>query len=65
MSALILNDILTVEQHRFLQRHSCDFFQGYLFSPAVSANEFKRLLECEPDDPASTVNQRWKHPVME
>ncbi|MCU7846552.1 MAG: GGDEF domain-containing phosphodiesterase [Candidatus Thiodiazotropha sp. (ex Lucinoma kastoroae)] len=63
--SVLAEGVETVEQHRFLQRHGCDFFQGYLFSPAVSANEFKRLLECEPDDPASTVNRHWKSNLME
>ncbi|MCU7839596.1 MAG: EAL domain-containing protein [Candidatus Thiodiazotropha sp. (ex Troendleina suluensis)] len=63
--SVLAEGVETVEQHCFLQRHGCDFFQGYLFSPAVSANEFKRLLECEPDDPASAINRRWKPPVME
>ncbi|MEL0584551.1 MAG: EAL domain-containing protein [Candidatus Thiodiazotropha sp. (ex. Lucinoma kazani)] len=63
--SVLAEGVETVEQHRFLQLHGCDFFQGYLFSPAVCANEFKCLLELEPNDPASTVNRRWKPPVIE
>ncbi|MCM8919794.1 MAG: EAL domain-containing protein, partial [Candidatus Thiodiazotropha sp.] len=63
--SVLAEGVETIEQHRFLQLHGCGFFQGYLFSPAVCASEFKHLLEREPDDPASTVNRHWKSNSME
>jgi EAL domain-containing protein (putative c-di-GMP-specific phosphodiesterase class I) len=32
------------EQLAFLRQHGCSEYQGFLFSPAVSADEFARLL---------------------
>ncbi len=36
--------IETPDQHRFLVEGQCDFGQGFLFSKAVRADEFERLL---------------------
>jgi EAL domain-containing protein (putative c-di-GMP-specific phosphodiesterase class I) len=35
----------TVEQANFLREAHCDDLQGYLFSPAVPAEEFARFLQ--------------------
>jgi EAL domain-containing protein (putative c-di-GMP-specific phosphodiesterase class I) len=42
---VIAECVETEEQLRFLQAHRCDFLQGFLFSPAVDADAFERLLE--------------------
>ncbi|MCU7830217.1 MAG: EAL domain-containing protein [Candidatus Thiodiazotropha sp. (ex Myrtea sp. 'scaly one' KF741663)] len=47
--SVLAEGVETVEQHYFLQQHDCDFYQGYLFSPPVCADDFERLLECKPD----------------
>ncbi len=44
---VVAEGVETVEQARFLRKHGCDEFQGYLSSPAVSAEEFSRFLEKE------------------
>ncbi|GGD08723.1 bifunctional diguanylate cyclase/phosphodiesterase [Halopseudomonas salina] len=42
---LIAEGVETPEQLAFLQQQSCHAYQGYLFSPAVPAIQFTRLLE--------------------
>jgi hypothetical protein len=34
----------TEEQRAFLERHSCDEAQGFLFGAPVAARDFRRLL---------------------
>lgn len=41
---IVAEGIETAEQLRFLQEIGCEFGQGYLFSPAVPAEEMERLL---------------------
>ena len=48
------------EQHRFLQQQGCDFFQGFLISPPVSAEEFTILLDQESQQSSHGVFRRWK-----
>jgi EAL domain-containing protein (putative c-di-GMP-specific phosphodiesterase class I) len=40
----IAEGVETVQQLEFLQRHHCSEIQGYIFSPAVPANECASLL---------------------
>ncbi|MFI5041738.1 MAG: putative bifunctional diguanylate cyclase/phosphodiesterase, partial [Acidimicrobiales bacterium] len=37
----------TVQQMEFLQAHGCDVMQGFLFSPALPADELERLIMLE------------------
>ena len=42
---IIAEGVETVEQLDQLVRHGCHAMQGYLFSPAVPADAFAKLLE--------------------
>ncbi|MEE9493133.1 MAG: EAL domain-containing protein [Gammaproteobacteria bacterium] len=42
---VVVEGIETEEQLQFFQQRHCDFYQGYLFSRPVPANEFTKLLE--------------------
>ena len=55
---VIAEGVETSEQLQILQRCGCDDFQGFLFSPAVTAAEFRKLLA--EADPAP-----WQHQVGE
>ena len=41
---IVAEGVETVEQMEFLRALGCDQLQGYLFSPAVPAHEFARML---------------------
>lgn len=41
---VIAEGVETQEQLTFLRRQGCNAIQGFLFSPAISANQFKQLL---------------------
>jgi diguanylate cyclase (GGDEF)-like protein/PAS domain S-box-containing protein len=41
---VVAEGVETAAQLEFLRSHECDAYQGFLFSPAVSADEFERLL---------------------
>jgi diguanylate cyclase (GGDEF)-like protein len=45
--AVVAEGVETREQADFLREQKCDELQGYLFSPAVPAEEFERFLEAE------------------
>ncbi|WP_447985553.1 putative bifunctional diguanylate cyclase/phosphodiesterase [Nitrospira sp. Nam74] len=45
---VIAEGVETLEQLEFLRAHKCDALQGYLFSPAVPAEAFERLLITNP-----------------
>ncbi len=40
----IAEGVETSAQRDFLKKHKCDFEQGFLFSPAITANALERLL---------------------
>ena len=42
---VVAEGVETVPQLDFLNAHRCDCYQGFLFSPAVPASEFSRLLQ--------------------
>ena len=41
----IAEGVETTSQRDMLAGFGCDYFQGYLFSPAVPSNEFERLIQ--------------------
>lgn len=41
---VIAEGVETVEQYEFLQRHQCQYFQGYLCSKPVNARSFEELM---------------------
>jgi EAL domain-containing protein (putative c-di-GMP-specific phosphodiesterase class I) len=41
-----------------LHEWGCDEFQGFVFSPAVAADEFRALLGKGPGSPAATGDRR-------
>ncbi len=41
---VLAEGVETAEQLAFLQVHGCDKYQGYLYSKALSADDFKKLL---------------------
>ena len=43
--AVTAEGVETAEQLAFLRRNGCDLFQGYLFSPPVTAERFEELLQ--------------------
>ncbi len=47
-------------QHQFLQQQGCDFFQGFLVSPALDAEAFTRLLDSEPQYIDNRAGHRWQ-----
>jgi diguanylate cyclase (GGDEF)-like protein/PAS domain S-box-containing protein len=55
---VVAEGVETREQLEFLQKHSCPFGQGYLFSPPLGAWEFAQLLgQSKRTVPETTVNQ--------
>jgi EAL domain-containing protein (putative c-di-GMP-specific phosphodiesterase class I) len=46
---VIAEGVETDQQLEILRRCGCDDFQGFLFSPAVTSDEFQRLLLAEAD----------------
>ncbi|MDN3638421.1 EAL domain-containing protein [Simiduia curdlanivorans] len=44
---VLAEGVETEAQLNFLQEASCDFYQGYLKSPAISAQDFEQLLKAE------------------
>jgi EAL domain-containing protein (putative c-di-GMP-specific phosphodiesterase class I) len=54
---VIAEGVETIEQLEFLRAHHCDALQGYLFSPAVPAEAFERLLVTNPWLISSLVGQ--------
>lgn len=43
----IAEGVETARELEFLRAHQCDSMQGYLFSPAVSGEQFARLIEAD------------------
>ncbi|MBB6453093.1 diguanylate cyclase (GGDEF)-like protein/PAS domain S-box-containing protein [Salirhabdus euzebyi] len=44
--SVVVEGIETEEQYKKIQSMKCDIGQGFLFSPAVSSEQFQRILEC-------------------
>jgi diguanylate cyclase len=44
----VAEGVETEDNLRFLCQRECDSFQGYLFSPPLSAADFSTLLESRP-----------------
>ncbi|OQW69757.1 MAG: GGDEF domain-containing protein [Proteobacteria bacterium ST_bin11] len=44
---VLAEGVETQEQLDFLTEHGCDFYQGYLKSPALAANDFAALLQSQ------------------
>ena len=40
----VAEHVETIRQEAFLRAYGCDYFQGFLYSPAVSAEDFEALL---------------------
>jgi len=58
---VVAEGVSTVEQHRFLARCGCDTAQGYLWSPALTADDFFgwwRARTTTPDVGAMAVSRR-------
>ncbi len=51
---VVAEGVETLEQAELLRELGCDYFQGYLFSPAVPEVEFVRFLEEEKPESASS-----------
>jgi len=47
---VVAEGVETTEQAEFLREQGCDHLQGFLFSPAVPAEDFSRFLEKEKDE---------------
>ena len=45
--SVLAEGVETQGQLEFLQIAGCDFYQGFLKSPAISAQDFERLLKAE------------------
>ncbi len=50
---VVAEGVETDEQLEFLRERGCDEVQGFLFSPAVAAEEFSRFLQGKEDEPRS------------
>jgi EAL domain-containing protein (putative c-di-GMP-specific phosphodiesterase class I) len=48
---VVAEGVETPEQLAFLQQLRCDQYQGFLFSPAIAAVDFQRLLTSCAQDP--------------
>jgi len=55
---VIAEGVETEAQGQLLSRMGCDFGQGYLFSPALAAADFERLLQAGPAGRASQAGER-------
>jgi diguanylate cyclase (GGDEF)-like protein len=44
---VVAEGVETKEQLNFIKKHKCNVYQGYLFSPAVSADDFGLMLKSE------------------
>lgn len=56
----VAEGVETQEQLEWLRTHDCKEYQGFLHSPAVPADEFRRLLACQRSNRAKLVNFRQK-----
>ena len=59
---LVAEGVETEEQLAFLQSEQCDKIQGYLFSPAVPEEDFRKLLEKEKN--GSPVTQKHSESIV-
>ncbi|MCU7845200.1 MAG: EAL domain-containing protein [Candidatus Thiodiazotropha sp. (ex Monitilora ramsayi)] len=57
---VLAEGVETEAQYQFLQEQGCDFFQGFLVSPPLSAEAFTKLLNQEPVHSGTSAFQRWK-----
>jgi diguanylate cyclase (GGDEF)-like protein/PAS domain S-box-containing protein len=48
----VAEHVENVRQEAFLRAFGCDFFQGYLYSPAVPADQFAEMFHALPVHPA-------------
>jgi EAL domain-containing protein (putative c-di-GMP-specific phosphodiesterase class I) len=55
---VIAEGVDTEEQATFLRAQGCDEMQGFLFSEAVPADEFVRLLQLERDQEVGLPSKR-------
>lgn len=53
---VVAEGIETLEQHQLLQEAGCDFGQGYLYSPALPADEFARWVAAFEKQPLNQSN---------
>jgi PAS domain S-box-containing protein len=53
--AVIAEGVETEAQRDFLARHNCDAFQGYLFSPAIPADQFQGFIAGRATGPATSA----------
>jgi diguanylate cyclase (GGDEF)-like protein/PAS domain S-box-containing protein len=56
---VLAEGVETDAQHQFLRQQGCDFFQGFLISPAVDAEAFTRLLDRKPQSMNGQGGRRW------
>ncbi|MEW8469029.1 MAG: EAL domain-containing protein, partial [Candidatus Thiodiazotropha sp.] len=57
---VLAEGVETDAQYKFLQQQGCDFFQGFIISPPLSAEAFTSLMDNEPTRLSRGDFSRWQ-----